>query len=251
MHSDRREFLVRVVASGLFATGQAAESAKAAVKAIAFDAFPILDPRPVFALAEELFPGSGTGLANAWRSRQFEYAWLRTMSRQYADFWQVTEDALVFAAKMLQLDLTNEKRDRLMAAWLALGCWPDATAALRALRDAGVRLAFLSNMTQKMLETGIRNSTLEGVFEHVLSTDRVKACKPDPRAYQMGLDAFRLQRGEILFAAFAGWDAAGAKAFGYPVFWVNRQNQPAEELGVTPDAAGATLDDLVRYAIGG
>jgi 2-haloacid dehalogenase len=204
----------------------------------------------VFVLGEELFPGRGTGLANIWRDRQFEYAWLRTMSRRYADFWQVTEDALVFAAKTLELDLTSEKRDRLMGAWLAIRCWPDVPAALGALKNAGVRLAFLSNMTRKMLEAGIRNSALEGVFEHVLSTDRVKVYKPDPRAYQMGIDAFRLKRGEILFAAFAGWDAAGAKAFGYPAFWVNRQNQPAEELGMIPDAAGATLDDLVRHISG-
>ena len=81
----------------------------------------------------------------------------------------------------------------------------------------------------------------------MLSTDRVKAYKPDPRAYQMGVDAFGLQRDEILFAAFAGWDGAGAKAFGYPVFWVNRQNQPGEELALPPDAAGATLNDLMSY----
>jgi 2-haloacid dehalogenase len=55
------------------------------------------------------------------------------------------------------------------------------------------------------------------------------------------------RREEIVFAAFAGWDAAGATAFGYRTFWVNRQNQPAEELGVTPEATGRTLDDLVRY----
>ena len=98
-----------------------------------------------------------------------------------------------------------------------------------------------------MLEAGIRNSGLEGVFDHVLSTDRVRAYKPDPRAYRMGLDAFGLKRDQILFAAFAGWDAAGAKSFGYPSFWVNRQNEPGEELGVRPDAQGENLNDLVAY----
>jgi 2-haloacid dehalogenase len=34
----------------------------------------------------------------------------------------------------------------------------------------------------------------------------------------MEIDAFTLKREEILFAAFAGWDAAGAKWFGYPTF---------------------------------
>jgi 2-haloacid dehalogenase len=70
-------------------------------------------------------------------------------------------------------------------------------------------------MTPAMLQAGIRNSQLDGVFDHVLSTDAVKAYKPDPRAY--------------------------------PTFWVNRQNQPVEELGVIADGIGATLTDLTTF----
>jgi 2-haloacid dehalogenase len=101
-----------------------------------------------------------------------------------------------------------------------------------------------------MLEAGIHNSQLHGLFDHVLSADRVKVYKPDPRAYQIGVDVLGLKPGQILFAAFAGWDAAGAKSFGYPTFWVNRQSQPAEELGVAPDATGGNLIDLARYLVG-
>src|SRR5262247_3782376 len=93
-------------------------------KVIAFDAFPIFDPRPVFGLAETLFPGRGTEFSNAWRTRQFEYQWLRALSGRYADFWQTTEDALVFAAKLLRLELTQEKPAQLMQAYLGLKAWP-------------------------------------------------------------------------------------------------------------------------------
>jgi 2-haloacid dehalogenase len=147
------------------------------------------------------------------------------------------------------VELTPEKRARLMEAYLKLRCWPDVPAALSSLKKAGIRLALLSNLTAGMLEAGIQNSELEGVFDHVLSTDRVKVYKPDPRAYRMGLDALGLKPGQILFAAFAGWDAAGAKSFGYPTFWVNRQNQPAEELGAAPDANGGNLNDVVDFLV--
>ena len=251
MPLDRREFL-NLAAGGLAAsvplsTLVAQAVTKPQFKAIAFDAFPIFDPRPVFGLAETLFPGKGADLSNAWRTRQFEYQWLRALSGRYADFWQTTEDALVFAAKMLKLDLTPEKREQLMNAYLGLKAWPDVPSALSSLKETGVRLAFLSNMTTKMLVAGIKNSGLDGIFEHVLSTDQIRAYKPDPRAYQMAIDAFKLRREEIIFAAFAGWDAAGAKWFGYPTFWVNRLNLPAEELGVSPDAIGRDLTDLVNF----
>ena len=64
-------------------------------KAIAFDGFPILDPRPIFALVDELYPERGVELNNVWRTKQFEYTWLRTISA--IPFWQVADDALVFA----------------------------------------------------------------------------------------------------------------------------------------------------------
>jgi 2-haloacid dehalogenase len=251
MPVNRREFLnlvAKSMATGLVVSTPLARAAtRPEMKAIAFDAFPIFDLRPVLARAEQLFPGQGADLSNAWRIRQFEHTWLRTVSQHYADFWQVTEDALRFAAKMLKLDLSQEKRQQLMEAYLELKAWPDVLPALGSLKDAGLRLAFLSNFTPRMLEAAIESADLKGMFEHILSTDRVKTYKPDPRAYQMGLDALTLTREEIIFAPFAGWDTAGAKWFGYPTFWVNRLNLPVEELGVAPDATGGNLADLVNF----
>ncbi|MEK6663313.1 MAG: haloacid dehalogenase type II [Pseudomonadota bacterium] len=253
MTLDRRTFmglLAGSAAAGL--TGAHAVSHAAVArpyKAIAFDAFPIFDPRPIFKLAETFFPGKGAELSNAWRTRQFEYQWLRALGGHYADFWQTTEDALVFAAKTLQLDLTADKRDQLMQAYLQLNAWPDVPAALKRLKEAGIRLAFLSNMTRKMLETNIRHAGLEGLFEQLLSTDQVRTYKPDPKAYDMGVKALGLKREEIVFAPFAGWDMAGAKWYGYPTFWVNRLGSVPEELGVAADAAGPGLDDLVRFVL--
>jgi 2-haloacid dehalogenase len=252
MVSNRRQFIQSLAAASLApAISKAAVIPQRKIKAVAFDAFPILDPRPVFALAEELYPGKGPELSALWRTRQFEYMWLSTLMQSYRDFWQVTEESLIFAANSLRLDLVPEKRERLMNAYLAIKCWPDAPAALHALKDAGIRLGFLSNVSQQVLQAGIRNSGLDNIFEYVLSTDQVKAFKPDPRAYQMGLDAFRLEREEIAFAAFAGWDTAGARSFGYPTFWVNRQGQPQEELGFMADAVGTDMNDLTKFVLGG
>lgn len=251
MQLNRRDF-INLAAAGIV-TGLVASSSSAGAatspkfKAIAFDAFPIFDLRPVFALAEQLFPGKGAELGNVWRTRQFEYQWLRAITGRYVDFWQATEDALVFSGEMLKLDLTPDKRKQLMNAYLELKTWPDVQPALQSLKSAGIRFAFLSNAIPAILDSGIKNSGLEGVFEHVISTDKIKTYKPDPRAYQMAIDALGLKREEILFVAFAGWDAAGAKSFGYTTFWVNRLKLPVEKLGAEPDATGGNLNDLVAF----
>src|SRR5277367_2500222 len=205
MFIDRRKF-VSLAATALAAPALAATRP---IKAVAFDGFPIIDPRPVFEKAEELFPGKGAALSEAWRTRLFEYTWLRTLGGHYVDFWQVTEQSLVFAAKASSIELAADQRDELMQTWLTLKAWPDVAPALKQLKAAGIRMAFLANLTETMLDAVVKNSGLEGFFEPHLSTDRVEAFKPDPRAYQMGPDAFKLPKGKIVFAAFAGWDAAG------------------------------------------
>jgi 2-haloacid dehalogenase len=251
MPLNRRQllkFMAGSTTASLLSTSMLTQAAeKPEIKAIAFDAFPIFDPRPIFMLVEKLFPGKGKELSSAWRTRQFQYQWLRALSGQYVDFWQATEEGLIFAVKQLKLEMSNEKREQLMNAYLNLKPWPDVVPALRSLKNTNIRLAFLSNMTPHMLNTNMHNSGLDEYFEYVISTDAAKTYKPDPRAYQLGVDTLKLKREEIAFAAFAGWDMAGAKWFGYPTFWVNRAGFTAEELGVMPDGTGKSLNQLVKY----
>jgi 2-haloacid dehalogenase len=223
----------------------ASESNK--IKAVAFDGFPIFDSRPVFELADSLFPENGAAFSNSWRTAQFEYTWLRTSAGQYKDFWNVTEDALIFAAKKNGINLAVKDREKLMEAYLHLNAWPDVLSALQLLKEEGIRLSILSNWTVEMLSSCIKYSKLEGYFENLLSTDKVRAFKPSVNAYQMGVNSFKLNKEEIVFAAHAGWDAIGAKWFGYPTFWVNRQNLTLDELSVTPDGIGKNLTDLVNF----
>jgi 2-haloacid dehalogenase len=245
---DRRTFMTSAGAAAL-AASPAAHAEGRRIKAVAFDLFTIFDPRSVTATAETRLPGRGEALTALWRTRQFEYCWLRTLYGNYADFWRVSEEALSFAGKSLKIELDGATRAALMQALLEIAPWPDSIAALRRMREAGLRLAYLSVMTPTMLETISRRAGVGDLFEFKLSTDAVRAFKPDPRAYAMAEQAFRLPREDILFAAFGGWDAAGAKAFGLETFWVNRLGVPRENLGVAPDAEGQTLDDLGRYLL--
>jgi 2-haloacid dehalogenase len=246
----RRDLLRSVIGltGSLVLTRSAAAAARTSkFRAIAFDAFPIFDPRPIAARCEALFPGRGGELVQMWRTRQFEYTWLRATAGRYADFERVTAESLAFATEALKLDLTAEKRDQLLQAHFELKAWPDVIPVLRSLRGAGLPLVFLSNFTPGMLNGCIESAGLEGMFDQVLSTDSAQTYKPDPRAYALGEAALNMPREHILFVAFAGWDAAGAKLFGYSTFWVNRLGLPPERFGPTPDATSTDLGALPAY----
>lgn len=250
---NRRNFLHATVlgaTAGIARGGAPLPASRAAIEVVCFDGLAIFDPRPIGAVAEAIFPGRGAELTAAWRTRQFEYTWLRTLTGSYADFWQVTQDALAFACATLRLDLPASGRDRLMQAWLQLKPWPDVASALQRLRAGGARLAFLTNFSRRMLDANVEGAALGGFFEARLSTDAVGAYKPDPRSYRMAAERFSLPLSAMAFVAFAGWDAAGASHSGFRVYWSNRLGQPAEELGAAADRVDGGLDSLPAFVAG-
>ena len=220
---------------------------RARFKGIAFDYLVLFNPDSVVTAVDEVFPGKGRALTNVWRTRQFEYSWLRSMSGRYVDFSTLTEDALIYAAKAEKTELTSSQRRQLTDAYLHLTPWPDTADALRQLRESNIRVITVANFSPSMLRANAEHAGLMPLFDALVSTDASQTYKPDPRAYQLGIDYLRLAKQDIVFAAFAGWDAAGAKSFGYPTVWVNRFNQPDEELGVRPDRTVTDLRGLLEF----
>jgi len=219
-------------------------------KAVAFDYFVLFDANSVIPAVEAAYPGKGAEFTKLWRAKQFEYCFLRSLTGRHADFFEVTGDALAYAAEAMKLDLPPEKRERLLNAYLTLTPWPDTLDALRRLKAAGVRVITLANFSGRMLQANAERAGLAGYFEELLSTEVNKTYKPDPKAYALGMERLKLAKEEILFAAFGSWDAYGAKAFGYPTQWVNRFGLPAEKLGVAPDKIAPDMKGLLELVLG-
>ena len=220
------------------------------IKAIAFDAYGTLfDVYSIGVLAEDLFPGKGAQLATIWRDKQIEYTRVRTLSDKYANFWQVTVDALTYSCEFLNLDLTEASRDRLMRQYAELSAFPENVEQLMRLREAGITLSVLSNGTPWMLEQAMKASGLAEYFEHILSVESVKRFKTAPEAYQMGSDALGSKAMNILFVSSNCWDICGATWFGYRTIWLNRYGLPLDRLGVKPHRIGSSLQDVADFAL--
>lgn len=229
---------------------QAASPSKPRFKAVAFDYFVLFDPSSVVPAVERIFPGQGAEFTKAWRSKQFEYGFLRSITGRHRDFFAVTADALDYTAEALHLPLTPAARASLLDAYLNLKPWPDSIDALRRLRAAGVRVITIANFSQKMLRANAEHAGIADLFDELLSTEVNATYKPDRAAYALGIQHLRLRKSEISFAAFGGWDAYGAKSFGYATYWVNRFGLPAERLGLAPDGTSRDLQGLVDFVLG-
>lgn len=246
---NRRQFLTLSSGALAGATTIHARRADAKFQAIAFDGFTLFDPRPIAAALERRFPQQGARIADAWRARLFEHQWLRALSGRYADFLHCAADGLRAVRDQMALTFGDAELEECVALYEQLSGWPDVPAALQQLHRRGIRLVMLSNMSAAMLAGGLARAQVNDLFASVISADRVRTYKPDPRVYALLPQTLRLRRAEILVAPFAAWDAAGAKWAGFPTFWVNRSHAADEHLGVTVDGAGTSLDALLSFAL--
>ena len=245
---SRRALIGATLSASITVVPARSSAAPGAVKAIAFDAFAMFDPRPITALIHSHYPQRGEALATVWSAKLFDYTWLCTAANRYEHFDSLADASLRFAAESTQLSLPDQIRAALVLRYSQLDVWPDVKPTIETLRTAGVRLGLLSNLRESALRANLRNADIAGAFEQVLSTDRVQRFKPAPAAYHMAVEAFGLAKDEIGFAAFAGWDAAGASWFGYRTAWVNRFGAPAERLRPSPAIVSRGIESALALA---
>jgi 2-haloacid dehalogenase len=210
------------------------------IKAVVFDAYGTLfDIQSVAAVTEEAFPGYGDLITQIWRIKQLEYTWLRSLMRRYQDFSAVTRDSLAYTLRVLGLAHDPDAFERIMDKYLHLDLYPDATAALAAMRNR--KLAILSNGSPAMLNALVANSGLDRVLDAVISVDAGKIFKPAPEAYTLIESVLGVPPAEVLFISSNPWDACGAKAFGLNVAWIERVTAEAMALACVKSDVMAPL----------
>jgi len=208
--------------------------------ALVFDAYGTLfDVHSVLRRCEACWPGKGAALSAAWRAKQLEYTWQRSLMRAYRPFSAVTRDALEYACEALGLPLSSAQMEELMREYQRLSLFPDVAQTLKDLKG---RKAILSNGSPDMLDPLVQQSGLR--FDAVLSVDELKVFKPAPEVYALAVKRLKVGAGRIGFVSSNCWDALGAKAFGFNAFWINRTGAPIDRLGVQPDAVLKSLGDL-------
>ncbi len=217
------------------------------IQAVLFDAYGTLfDVHSVVARCEAAFPGQGAALSQAWRNKQLEITWLRSLGNRYIPFWQITQDALDYALRQLKLEISPNARAEILNTYFSLSAYPEVHSVLDQLRAKGIITGTLSNGSPEMLNAVLDSAQVRNKLDHVISVDSVRRYKPDPRVYQLGVDHIALPAAQILFVSSNAWDVAGASWFGYPAFWVNRAGAPEDALDAKPVGEGRTLTELLN-----
>jgi len=186
-------------------------------------------------------------MSEIWRSKQLEYTWTLTLAGHYADFWALTERALDHAlARVPAVD--KGLKSKLLDAYFHLDAFPDARAALKALKTKGHKTGILSNGTPDMLKGAVDAAGIGRDLDGVLSVDVLKMFKPRPEVYALVTDHYKCGAKDVTFVSSNRWDVMAGTSVGFHAMWVNRSKQPDEYLDFPPAQTLSDLDTLAATA---
>jgi 2-haloacid dehalogenase len=177
-----------------------------------------------------------------WFSQMLQSALVATVTDAYTTFGEAAGAALQMTAERQGVEVSDEDRQSIVGGLRELPPHPEVADALDRLRDAGFRLATLTNSTQEVAEAQIRNSGLADRFEEILSADTAKRLKPAPAPYRMAARKLGIPERELRLVAAHAWDIAGALRAGCAAAFVARQ--PFDPLVERPDVVGKDLGEV-------
>ena len=179
-----------------------------------------------------------------WFGQMLQSAFVSTITHSYRDFGTIGMAALAMVAERHGVTIGDEDRRGLGAGMRQLPPHPEVRVAMERLRDAGFRLATLTNSTAETSEAQLANAGLDDLLELMLSADTVRRLKPAPEPYRMAAEALGVPIGQVRLVAAHFWDIAGALNAGCAGAFVARPGQILDPSGHAPGIAGADLHEV-------
>jgi 2-haloacid dehalogenase len=184
------------------------------------------------------------GVRVTWFGQMIQSALVATVTGAYRPFGAHAMAALEMTAEQAGVTLADDDKQAVAAQLRQLPAHPEVAGALRRLRDAGLRLASLTNSTEEVARAQLEHAGLIDAFELVLSADTVGRLKPAPEPYRMAAERLGVAVGQVRLIAAHAWDVAGAASAGCATAFVARPGKVLDPLVERPEIVGADLAEV-------
>jgi 2-haloalkanoic acid dehalogenase type II len=184
---------------------------------------------------------NGRQLRERWEAIQFEL-----VRGEYKPYKKILAESLGAWAEERGYGVSDEDSEALVRAMRGWQPFPDTRPALARTREAGMRLAIISNTDRDIIEHSLKQ--LEVPFDDLIVAEDVGAYKPSEEVFRQALERFGEDPSDVLHVAFGfKYDIGPAQRLGCNTAWVNRHVEaaPGEE---RPDHEWRDLWGLADYA---
>jgi 2-haloacid dehalogenase len=186
----------------------------------------------VEALPSKIPEKEASKLALEWRRQYF----LEISNRVSQNL--IPEDIDITLARTLEVVLDqlpehkphfdDETKSKVIQAWHSQKAWPEVSEAIKSLRvNLGLEVFVHANGTTRLQLDLTRSSGLD--FNMLFSSQLLGSYKPNPEAYQKGLQLVKLQPEEVVLVAAHAYDLRGAKKCGLRTVYVHRWTDDIDE----------------------
>ena len=186
-------------------------------------------------------------MSDTWRAKQLEYSWTLTLAGHYTDFWTLTERALDYSLTRFP-SVDKALRPKLLEAYFKLDAFPDARAALHALKGKGHKTGILSNGSPNMLKGAVDAANVSADLDGILSVDALKMFKPRPEVYGLVTNHYKCKPADVTFVSSNRWDVMASVSVGFRGLWINRGKMPDEYFDFPPQRELVDLNELLALA---
>jgi len=195
--------------------------------------------RGITAAMESVAPGRGAELRVHYERVEPEIQ----AERPFRRYREVLAEGLRRSARLAGVELAPGADAALAASLPDWPVFPDVGPALGALRDAGHRIAVLSNVDPDLF-AGTRER-LPAEIDLVVTAADVESYKPGLAHFERFREVARPAPGGWVHAACSWFhDIAPAHRLGVPPVWVDR-----DQTGDDPSVAAAVIPDLVTLPV--
>ena len=182
-------------------------------------------------------------------AQMLQSAFAITAAGNYTDFGSVAKAALSMVAERRGITLTSDGMMQILSGLRSLPAHPEVATSLRQLKEAGFRMAALTNSALPVLEAQVANAALKEYFDALLTVDTVKRFKPAPEVYHAAAKTLGVTTKDIRMIAAHSWDVGGAMQAGCSAAFVARPGMVLDPLFAKPDIIGKDLQQVADLII--
>ena len=196
----------------------------------------------------ERFFGDAT-VRKEWFMQTLQLAMAATLTNAYEDFGVQADTGLEITARYYKVSLLGEEKNLILSTLRKLRPFHEVASNLQRLRDAGLRLATLTNSTAQAAEAQLNYAGLRDHFEEVISADEIHCFKPAPEVYYLAARRLSVELGQVRMVAAHDWDVTGALRAGCAAAFVARPGHVMNPFGPQPDVRGADLGEVTEQIL--
>jgi 2-haloacid dehalogenase len=179
-----------------------------------------------------------------WMELLMQYIFVDNCTERFHDFTSIAASTLRMTTRALNADLSPDQVNEILEMLTHLPLKDHVQKGLSLLNDLDLRVAALTNSSEKIVKERMIRTGLISYFEKVLSVEQIKKYKPALQAYTWAADLMHVDPKNSLLVSSHAWDIAGADNAGMYTAYIEN-NQMFYPLAPEP---GLTCKNLVDLA---